>query len=111
MIDDGLVLADVSARSVQHETTFGVDLQLVRAPEAEHDLVRVRAGRDDEVVLELTLVPVVDEVDTRIDVAVLDLWIGGHVGAPLRAILADEVIRLAGELVEPGHHGLARSAH
>ncbi len=111
MIDDGLVLAYVSAGSVQHEATFGVYLEFVRALETEHDLVRIRSGRENEVVLELALIAVVDEIDSGIDVLVADFAVGRHVPSPLRRIAADEVVRLAGELVDAACEGLARGAH
>src|SRR5256885_16435778 len=111
LVDDRLVLTYVSSGRVQHELAPRFDLEFVRAPETEHDLFRIRTRCDDEVVFQLALVAVVEEVDTRIDVLVLDLRIGRHVSAPLRRILADEVVRFAGELVKPAHRRLGRSTH
>ena len=111
LVNDGFVLAYVALCRMQHEVALRVDLEFLRAREAEHDLLRVRSGRDDEVVLELPLVAVIDEIDPAIDLAVMHLGIGRHIGAPSRRILADEVVRLAGEFVAPAHKWLARRTH
>ena len=111
LIDDGLVLAYVAAFRVQHEIAFSADLQFVRTFEVERDLLRVRTRCDDEVVFELALVAVVDEVDAGIDVLVTDLRVGRDIGAPLRRIFADEVVRLSRLLIEAAHHGFTRRAH
>src|SRR5439155_3467335 len=58
--------------------------------------------------LQLALVAVVDEIDTGIDRAVVDLGIGRDVGAPLRRILADQIVCFSRQLVEPAHEGLGR---
>ena len=83
LIDDRFVLVYVATCRAQHEISFNVDLQLVGAPKAERDLLWIRTRRNDEVVFQLSLVTVVDEVDTGIDVPVLDLRVGWHVSAPL----------------------------
>ena len=111
LVDDGLMLAYGASRRVRHEFALGVDLQLVGALEAEHDFLRISSGGDDEVVFKLALVAVIDEVDPGIDVPVLDLGVGRDVGAPLRGIVADEVVRLSRELVEPGHQRRGRGTH
>jgi hypothetical protein len=40
-----------------------------------------------------------DHIDPRVDVVVGDLLEGGHVGVPLRGVVAEEVVRHARELV------------
>jgi len=47
------------------------------------------------------VVAVVDEVDTGIDVRVSNFRIGRHVSAPLRAIVADEVVGFAWQFLDP----------
>src|SRR5205814_1015179 len=66
---------------VQHELALCVDLQALRALEAEHDPIRIGSGRDHEVIFQLALVAVVDEIDTGIDRAIVDLGVGRDVGA------------------------------
>jgi len=41
----------------------------------------------------------------------MDLCVSRHVGAPLRRILADEVVRLSPLFLEAAHHRLACGAH
>ncbi len=96
LIDDGLPLADRCSGRVQHEVTLRIDLQFVGAPKAEQDPLGIGARADDEVVLQLPLVAVVDKVDSGIDVLVLHLRIRRDIGPPLRGIVADEVVGLAG---------------
>ena len=50
---------------------------------------------------QLSLVPVVDQIDSGIDVAVADLRVGGNVRAPLLRVVADKIIGLAWERVQP----------
>ena len=107
LVDDWHSLVNGASGRVQHELALSVDLQALRALEAEHDPFRVRPGGNDEVVLQLALIAVVDEIDTGIDRAVVDLGIGRDVGAPLRR-LADQVVCFSRQLVEPAHEGLGR---
>src|ERR1044071_7596582 len=53
-----------------------------------------------EVVFELALVAVVDEVDAVVDARVPDLRVVRHVRAPLRGVVADEVVALAGQRLD-----------
>ena len=96
---------------MQHELALGIDLHAIRALEVEHDALRIRAGCNDEVVFELALVAVVDEVDAGIDLAVVHLRVGRHVGPPLRRIVADEVIRSSGQFLEPAYERRGVGGH
>ena len=111
LVDDGLLLTNVALGRMQHEIALGVDLELVHASKAKHDLFRVRPGSDHEIVFELALVAVVEKVDPGIDVLVVDLCIGRDVGAPRGGIFADEVVCFAGEFVEPAHERLGRGTY
>src|SRR5438309_7630981 len=108
LVDDWHSLANGAPARVQHELALSVDLQALPALEAEHDPFRVRPGCDDEVVLQLALVAVVDEIDTGIDRAVVDLGISRDVGPPLRRILADQIVCFSWQFFPPAHEGLGR---
>jgi hypothetical protein len=56
---------------------------------------------DDEVELHLPLVAVVRQVDARIDVAVGDPAVMGHVGLPLARIAPLEIVAGARQRIEP----------
>src|SRR5438552_8599719 len=111
LVDDWHSLANGAPARVQHELALSVDLQALPALEAEHDPFRVRPGCDDEVVFQLALVAVVDEIDTGIDRAVVDLGVGRDVGAPLRRILADQIVCFSWQFFPPAQEGLGRGTH
>jgi hypothetical protein len=59
-------------------------------------------GGEVEVVLQLLLaVAVEDQVDARVDLPILDLAVQRHVGAPLRGVVADQVVGASRLFVQP----------
>ena len=74
-----------------------------RSCKRESNPVRIRAGRDDKVILELALIAVHNQVHARIDTLVFDLCIVGNIRAPLGGVVADEVVALAGQLIHTYH--------
>ena len=73
-----------------------------RAREGQLDRAGISAGSDHEIVLQLSLVAVVDQVDAAVDALVLDLAVVGDVGVPLAGVVADEVVARAGLGIEAG---------
>jgi hypothetical protein len=76
-------------------------LDLVRALELQRDGAGVRARRDAEVVFELSLVAVIDNVHALVDLRVAHARVGLDVRAPLRRVVADEVVCPALKLARP----------
>ena len=74
-----------------------VDLHRIDACVAEADHAGVGPGCDQEVVLELTLIAVVREVDAGIDVLIENPPVRRDIRTPPRRIVADEVVGLAEE--------------
>ena len=104
LIDGWLPLADCAGGRVQHEIALGIYFEFVGTLEADRDRLGVCARANDEVVLELALVvAIVDEVDPAVDVFVSHLRVRRNVGPPLRGVVADEVVHLAGQLIQPCH--------
>jgi len=64
-------------------------------PYVQHNMVRVGAGLDHEIVFQLSLVAVIHQVHARIHIGVVHLGVVGHVGAPFFRVIANEVVRLA----------------
>src|SRR5262249_2329436 len=99
------LLVDVRAvhrdRAACHgEYEIAVVLNVDAGPsEGQGDDRRVSAWRHDEVILEPALIAVIHDVNPRIDAWVAHLGKGGHVPVPLRRVVAQEIVRLAGELV------------
>src|SRR6266436_10351771 len=94
----------------QQEIAFGSEFQLLRALQAEADLPRVGSGRDYKVVLELLPAAVIDKIDARIHALVHDFGVVGDFGPPLRGIVADEVVALAGHLLDASYCCIGRCA-
>jgi len=76
-----------------HEVALGHDRDV--GIEAQTNLRRIRAGRNDEVVFETAVARVVDEVDAGIDVAAAHLAVKRDVSAPLLRIATLEVVDTA----------------
>ena len=77
----------------QDEVAVGVDGDALCTFEVEADRAGIRAGLDDEVVLELPLVPVVAQVDAVVDLVVSHGCVVGHVATPL-ILAAHQVVAL-----------------
>jgi hypothetical protein len=60
LVDEGFVQADLAAGCAKDEVATGVKLQAVRALEGDLNDPRVSPGGHDEIVLEMTLVAVID---------------------------------------------------
>ena len=82
-----LLLKNPSARSLKDELAVTVDLQAAYTIEAELNLVRPGAGRNHEVVFELPLVPVVNEIHSRINIGVPNPRVTGNVSTPRSRIV------------------------
>src|ERR1051325_3000270 len=95
LVDHGFPLPDLAATRVQHQLALSIDFQLVGPFEVKGNDVRISAGVNDEVILELPLVAVINEVHSGIQVLVSDFGVGRNSSAPLAAILSDEVIDFA----------------
>ena len=72
-----------------------VHVEAVGSRDLQDNLLRVRAGGDDVVGFKLALIPVVDQVDARIDFAVLHAAELGNVTMPLGRVVADEIVAAA----------------
>src|SRR5688572_32793320 len=86
LINEGLSLPNFAPSGPQDQVSFLIDRDLFCSLEGKPDLRRTRSGRDDEVVLKLLLIPVVDQVHSRIYSGVLDLCILANVCPPLLRI-------------------------
>src|SRR5262249_48128717 len=72
----------------------------------EFNRPRVGAGLNDEIVFQFSLVAVIHQVHAGIHIGVFHLGVVRHVGAPFLGIIANEVVRLAGYLVQPNYLGV-----
>ena len=63
------------------------------------NIFRIGTRRDPEVVLQLSLIPVVDEIDTRINLRVAHAAELGHIAPPLSRIVSDQIIAFSGERI------------
>ena len=95
------MLPYLAAIDTQHQLAARVDVDLSRPFKRKRDEARIGARRHDEVILELTLTAIVDKVHSRVHTFVFDLGISGNVRAPLRGIVADEIVALARQFIVP----------
>ena len=56
--------------------------------------------RNDEIVLELTLVAVIIQIDPGVNLLILDPGVGGDIREPRGGIVANEIVDRARQLVE-----------
>ena len=73
------------------------------AGKAQHDPAGFCAGRDAEVVFELSLTAVVDEIDAGVNATVFYTAILGNVVTPFRRIIADVITALSRERLRGGN--------
>ncbi len=78
----------------------------VGAVHVEHQAVRVGTRSYDEVVLEISIVAVVHDVDAGIDLREANGRESGNIGAPCRWIVPHEVVRDARKRVHPRDAGV-----
>ena len=102
------MLPDGPAARVQQEVAALVDAQAIDAREGHHDLGRVGAGGDEEVVLELTIAPVVLDVDAFVDARRADALEALDVAAPGGGVRAAVVVGEARQRAGAAH--VARGA-
>src|SRR5262245_36068145 len=99
LIDHGSVLANLLAAGREYELPIRIQPNFLHTVEGQRDVSRIRPWVDDKVVLELTLVAAIHQIDARIDVLVLDLLIVDDVSAPLLRIIAEQVVTSGGKFV------------
>src|SRR5207244_4370780 len=81
-----------AAVELRDQITLGIQFKLVRALEFQRDDVWVRSGRDQKVVLQLTLIAVIDEINTAIHRFVFHPGKERYRGKPIGGIASNEVI-------------------
>jgi hypothetical protein len=95
LVNHRRLLHQTAIRGFDDESAVGIDRQLAGAIDAQPDAIRIRAGRDREIVLEAAFGSAIDHLDAGIDIVNLDSGESRDVGAPSRAIASDEVVALA----------------
>src|SRR5258706_8249725 len=100
LINHRLALQDLRTRPTDQEVAIGLFLHRLCAFELDADSRRIGARGKGEIVLQLTLVSVDNQIDSRIYAAHRNLTVIGDVSAPLRGIVADEIVGDARKLIE-----------
>src|SRR5689334_1682458 len=102
LADQGLAQPHVTGARSDDQIAAFVEPRCERAARAirerEPNLARICAGRDDEVVLDLSPGAVVHHVDTWIDRLVVHLAIRRNVDMPSARIATAEIVHLAWQL-------------
>src|SRR5262249_54553941 len=103
LINNWPVLTKLAARQAYDQIAARVQTHLPCFGKVELDAARVCAGSHHEVVLKLALVAVVDEVNARINFAVLYLRVVSHTCAPGLRFVTDEVTTPARQFFNSSH--------
>ena len=106
LMKDGLVLPELSGANAQHQITLRIKLNPVRAGHAQGNRAGVGAGGDGEIVLQFSFVAVIDQINTRINLRDANPVKGRNLRSPVRRVIAQDVVYLAGQGVQAGHGGL-----
>ena len=106
LINHGQSLAELAASYAKYELARQIDLDSLRSLVMEMDLPGVGAGLDDEVVLEVLIIPVIDDVDAAVYLSNPHLCVLRNVRPPLRWIVSDEVVALRFEHLLASHAGM-----
>ena len=91
---------------MQNQIAVRIDLKLLNAIELERDQSGARARRHHKIIFELPLIAVINQVDAGINILVTDLAKRRHASPPLARIVAQEIIHLGRQLLQP--RGLCR---
>src|SRR5581483_3771827 len=81
-----LVQNDFASVQAQQQVAVIINAQAVDSFKSQLDLSRIRARTYDEVVFQLSFVPVVDQVRSRINARVFHGGITGDAGVPIQRI-------------------------
>jgi hypothetical protein len=101
LIDVRRAVTHLAPSGVEHEVSGRVDGDALGVLDAQADAARIGARRDVEVVLEVSALAVVDEVDPRIDAFVAHVREARNARAPAASVGAAHVARNTGERIEP----------
>ena len=111
LVNDRTLETEFTAAGLQNQIAFSVRFDLAGTFDFELNQSRIGSRGDREVVLQLLMVSVVDQINSRIQILVADSPVGWYFRMPIRRIVADEIIHSA-ELSPLTHNGgiLGRSS-
>src|SRR5215813_10289682 len=92
LVDRRALMPILAVAQTDHQIAVPVDADLFRVLELHRDFRGVGARRYDPVVLDATLISVVDEVDSRIETGVPRLFEIRQAHMPFPWVIADEVV-------------------
>src|ERR1041384_171193 len=102
LINARSVLANTTNRGCQNQITQLIGLDFVGSLNRQGDQVGIGSRSHFEVIFKLSrFVAVVDQVNSGIKVFILDFRITRDISPPLSRIVADQVVRNAGKLIQP----------
>ena len=100
LVNHGPLQLHLADASLKQQVAIFVSGYLLRAVERERNDIGVGSGCNNKIVFQLALIAVVDEIDAFVDFMVVDASASGDISAPVPGILADEIVALAGKLLE-----------
>ena len=88
-----------------------IDCYAARSRETQGNRLRIRSRRHHEVILQLSLLAVIDKIHAGIYILIPYLAVGGYVGLPQLAITATKIVGLARQFIYATDRGERVRAH
>ena len=104
LIDQWLAHQHFTGSRCEEKVALGIQLNAARTGYFEPYLIRIRTGRNDEVIFKFMLISVIEKIYSWVNIVILYARIVGHVGLPAARLVAFEVISA------PRHHVESRNS-
>jgi hypothetical protein len=106
LVHIGCAQPEIPRAHANQEITAIIKANLAGARDFEPDCIRIGAGGDHEVILELALIAVINQINAGINLFVVDPLEGGNACVPLLRIISNEIVASPRQLVGPGDDGV-----
>ena len=106
-----LVLPDLAAGDAQNQISQRIQFNLFGSLETQRDLFGIGTGRDNEIIFELALIPVINQIHTRIDVLIMNPTESRHAHPPMTGIIANQIVDGCRQFRGSDHLGLVIGPH
>src|SRR5437016_2280609 len=105
LVSKGPAPADRASCNVGNQSSLGINFQALLTGKPKGDALRIGLWVDNKIVFHLSLVPVIDEVNCWINLAVFDFAKSANIRVPMPRVIPDKIIDGARKLVEAIDYG------
>jgi hypothetical protein len=100
LVDYWRALNELAVADAHHQIAIAIEREPLPTLEAQPDQFRVRARREAEIIFKLApFDPMVNQVDSGIDIFEFNPGVVGNLGAPPVGVVADKIIGFRGQLI------------